>query len=296
MTDADAGGAGAVSGEELERRIRGLGETVVGLSWEPEDRERSLEELFHAADAIGTAAAGWYARKCRWKRRFSLAFRASAIALVSIGGLLPLLNTALGADTSTTLAEWGYVCLAVAGACVGANRFFGVSSSWIRFISAHLKIQHAQETFRFQWGLFRASRAGQATPPEGDVATEAIQRMLRFVELVHTEVERETETWAKEFMSALADLEKLVRSEREGAEPGAVRVTLENAEDVKELRVLVDGVPGPLPAGKRVTVPRVPPGQHSIEAHGVRDGKPVGDAALFTVSSDSIEDVELDLS
>lgn len=284
----------AETAEQLEQRIRGLGQTVLGLSWQPQHRADSLEQLFRAADAIGASAGSWYLSKCRWKRRLSLLLRAEAIALSGGGILIPLVGTAVKASAGFT--SWGYVCFAAAGICVGADRFFGLSSSWIRFITSHMTIERALTTFRFQWALFQAGAASAGAEPGRDETLDALQRILRFVELVNTEVLRETEVWAKEFQSAMADLERMVRTERERAEPGAVRVTIDGAGDVTDVRILVDGVPGPMPAGKRCTLPRVPPGQHSIEVHGRRDGQPVGDAAIFDVTSSGVEDVTLDLS
>ncbi len=297
MSERETEGSATVpsreSEETLRERIKGFGATVLALSWKPEHRARSLEELFRIADAVGSSAVEYYERKSRWKRTRSRFLRTAAIVFGAGGVLVPLVVTAWEANPAR--ASWGYVCFAAAGVSIGADRLYGLSSGWIRFVTSNLTLERALRRFRFEWALLQSHAAEDGVLDAKD-SEEAIQRMLQFVELVDGEILRETEVWAKEFQSSLSELESMVRAERDRSEPGSLRVTVDGAADVTDLRVLVDGVPGPLPAGKRCTIPRVPPGAHSIEVHGRRENQPVGDAAIVHVGPDAIGEVTLDLS
>jgi len=88
----------------------------------------------------------WYEKYRKGKRVASRLFRGLAIAAVAVGTLCPLIDAALKSP-SWAFGQWGYVAFALAAAFVGADKFFGVSSSWMRFMLASLDLDRARKEF-----------------------------------------------------------------------------------------------------------------------------------------------------
>ena len=184
------------------------------------DAEATLAALYRYVEDRATAAADWYLRHKRGKKRWSRGLRVLAIVLAAAGGIQPLVDAA---TPGSGPAEWGYVLLALAAACVGFDRFFGLSSGWMRDILAAQAIQRRLEAFRFEWAAANLRDSGQ--PP---AAPERVRRALalirRFEQEVAGVVERETNDWVLEFQSGLAQLEH--HTGHPPAAPGPTRPAL----------------------------------------------------------------------
>jgi hypothetical protein len=81
-----------------------------------------IEPLFLYLEAHALVAIDWYLEDKRSKARWSRSLRVLTILLTAGGGLVPLLRAS---GVETLRAEWGYVLLALAAACIGLDRFFG---------------------------------------------------------------------------------------------------------------------------------------------------------------------------
>jgi SMODS and SLOG-associating 2TM effector domain 2 len=93
------------------------------------DTGAALTQLSRHAEGRAIEAIDWYLQDKRGKRIWSRGLRLLVILLVTAGGLQPLLDAAAPGPSRTA---WGYVLLAQAAACIGFDRFFGVSSGWMR--------------------------------------------------------------------------------------------------------------------------------------------------------------------
>lgn len=139
--------------------LDGFAQQVAALSWSRDDALRSLALLYEFVSAVAERNIQWYDRKRAGKKRWSSALRACAIAFAAVGSVAPLL-AATGAAFAAGLAQWGYVALAGAGACIGADRAFGFSSGWIRYMITQLALEKALTDFRFSWALEMATLEG----------------------------------------------------------------------------------------------------------------------------------------
>ena len=101
--------------------------TVAMEQWH--DTESALAKLYRYAEGRAIEATDWYLQDKRGKRIWSRGLRLLAILLVTAGALQPLLDAAAPGPSRTA---WGYVLLALAAACIGLDRFFGLSSGWMR--------------------------------------------------------------------------------------------------------------------------------------------------------------------
>jgi hypothetical protein len=247
-----------------------------------------------------------------------MGLRVGAVVLGSIGGLVPLLlATGLfqrGLDASTLSADdrgfreavvsavnglpgaegFGYVAIAVAALLVGADKLLGFSTTWMRFMQTHLRMQKAITIFQYEWAMEVAKYSDQR--PDDIVYELLIGHLKRLVETIETAVEEETKTWVDEFNSRLAQLAKTYERSAEQLRPGTISASVTNAEQADgdiELRVNGRSVGTITTAGRQM--PSMPPGTHTVEALGTVDGAPCADSASVAVVAGSIAPAQLTL-
>ncbi|MEU2825842.1 SLATT domain-containing protein [Streptomyces bacillaris] len=208
-------GAGGSGGRDLTGRPFPLGD------WgEPAER---LDELYRWVESGALATADWYLEDRAWKRRGARALRWGTAAGVVAGAALPLL------DLTGTLggsAGWGYLSLLLGAACMACDRYFGLTSGWIRNLATAQAVQRRLQVLQFDW----ASECVRETlgPTEG-TASEAAERCLgvlrRFSEDITELVRSETADWMVEFRAGPAPMgtQALVSGSAGGrAEQGAL--------------------------------------------------------------------------
>jgi hypothetical protein len=207
----------------------------------------------------------WWARK----------IRLAVIVFTTIGGLIPLIAA------SKVLARWtdgiefsqfGYISLALAGACIGLDRYFGFSSAWIRYLTTATMLQRLLHEFCLDWAILDTCHEGGAP--------EQIEPMLRriqiFVTRVRSELEKETADWAAEYRSNLAEMEKSMREQLEASRPGSVSVTVTNVSKAgpEGVTVFLNGA-----SMQKITTPDcllspVFPGEHVVTIRGTIGNTP----------------------
>ncbi|GFN05015.1 SLATT domain-containing protein [Streptomyces microflavus] len=208
----DGSGAG---GRDLTGRPFPLGD------WgEPAER---LDELYRWAETGALATADWYLKDRVWKRRGARALRLGTAAGVVAGAALPLLDLT---GTLSGSAGWGYLSLLLGAACMACDRYFGLTSGWIRNLATAQAVQRRLQVLQFDW----ASECVRETlgPTEG-TASEAAERCLgvlrRFSEDVTELVRSETADWMVEFRAGPAPMgtQALVSGSAGGrVEPGVL--------------------------------------------------------------------------
>jgi hypothetical protein len=176
------------------------------LKWDPSDVPGSLQKLRDYVEQQADTAGAWYLRHKGTKSWFSRYMRLGVILATSLGALLPI----AGEIWSDRLgwARSGLVpalLVGIAAALLGADRAFGFSTGWIRYITTAAMIRKALEEFRLDWAL-KMSQA--ATPPTNDQVADLVRSAKAFRLAVEGSVLDETRAWAVEFQNALAQLEK----------------------------------------------------------------------------------------
>lgn len=209
------GGGSGAGGRDLTGRPFPLGD------WgEPAER---LDELYRWVEAGALATADWYLTDRAWKRRGARALRLGTALGVVAGAGLPLLDLT---GTLSGSAGWGYLSLLLGAACMGCDRYFGLTSGWIRNLATAQAVQRRLQVLQFDW----ASECVRETlgPTEG-TASEAAERCLgvlrRFSEDITELVRSETADWMVEFRAGPAPMgtQALVSGTAGGrAEPGGV--------------------------------------------------------------------------
>ncbi|MGW6526787.1 SLATT domain-containing protein [Streptomyces venezuelae] len=161
-----------------------------------------LDELYRWVERGALNTAEWYLTDRGRKRRAARLLRVGA-ALGAVGaGVLPLLDLARagGAGTTGGLAGWGFVSLLVGVACVGCDRFFGLTSGWMRDVATAQAVQRRLQVLQFDWA---SESVREVLGPTEGTAGEAAERCLgvlrRFTDDITELVRAETSDWMVEF-------------------------------------------------------------------------------------------------
>ena len=168
---------------------------------EPAER---LDELYRWVESNALRTAEWYLSDRVWKRRCARALRVGTALGVIAGAALPLLDLTGVAEGT---AGWGYLSLLLAAACLACDRYFGLTSGWIRNVATAQAVQRRLQALQFDWA---SESVREVLGPTEGTASEAAERCLgilrRFSEDITELVRAETADWMVEFRSGPAPL------------------------------------------------------------------------------------------
>lgn len=150
--------------------------------------------------AFARGHAMWYRRKKIRVQFLSKALRSAAIGFLATGGLVPLLAQ-VGVPVAPSV---GYILLAIGGSCLLADRIFGVSAAWARYMVAAIDIEALSEAFR-------ASVVAAESSANEDSRAAIIQLCRDFTDNVCIIVNSETKIWVQEFNNSRDELNKLTK-------------------------------------------------------------------------------------
>lgn len=226
-------------------RSKNIHPADLSLKWiTSEERRASIAGLKEYAEREAADAIAWYWRNKAGKSRASKAVRWSAILLTGLAGLFPIAKNAwpgffdsfLGAGLASDLLVSLFAGLAAT--LVALDRFGGFSTGWIRYVRTATELQRLLCEFRMDW----AALESRLRSPDDQMAVEAlIARVKEFVGTVRSTVSQETQQWAAEFESSLAQMEKDAQTQRarleeaetrrrEQTRPGSISLTITNPD------------------------------------------------------------------
>jgi hypothetical protein len=202
-----AGSAGS-SGSGSGARGRGArGRDLTGApfplgDWgEPADR---LDELYRWVEADALRTADWYLGDRVWKRRAARALRVGTAVGALAGAALPLLDLT---GVVHGAAGWGYLSLLLGAASMAFDRYFGLTSGWIRNLATAQAVQRRLQVLQFDWA---SESVREVLGPTEGTASEAAERCLgvlrRFSEDITELVRTETADWMVEFRAGPAPM------------------------------------------------------------------------------------------
>jgi SMODS and SLOG-associating 2TM effector domain 2 len=213
-TTSDSGPTTAGPRPDRRRRRRDLraGPFPTAAMEEWQDTEAALVQLYRYAEGRAIEAIDWYLQDKRSKRIWSRGLRLLAILLVIAGGLQPLLDAAAPGPSRTA---WGYVLLAMAAACIGFDRCFGLTSGWMRSVTTAQALERRLGQLQYDWAAECARSASRTVDPKQVQHRLALLRV--FSDDVAVLLQQETAEWVLEFQSNLLRLER-----SDGPRPGSV--------------------------------------------------------------------------
>lgn len=163
-----------------------------------------LDELYRWVERGALNTAAWYLADRVWKRRGARALRGGAAAGAVVGAALPLLDLT---SVVSGVAPWGYLALLIAVACVAVDRFFGITSGWIRDVATAQAVQRRLQMLQFDWATENVREVlGPAEGTAGEAAERCLAVLRRFSEDVTELMRAETADWMVEFRTGSAPL------------------------------------------------------------------------------------------
>lgn len=193
------------------------------LSWSRSEIRRSLDDMYAWGERLASDAAGWYMTEKRRKARRARALRAVAVVLATLGCAVPIVALAARRPTD---GNWGFLLLALAAGCVAFDKFFGYSSSWLRYMATATSLRTQLVEYQAMWAKEMVAMA--AREPDRTDAVRLIDLVRTFAWNVNDTIRVETEAWLVEFHTRLTELESRMQQSEQGLtrRGGAPGVTL----------------------------------------------------------------------
>lgn len=247
-----------------------------GGSWDAyanKSAEEAITEIYQRATTHSSKARNWYWDSIKGMRWRSWGIRALSFLLLLFGIVLPLI-AAISSDDKTTLSltQIGVVAIAVAGLMQAADKIFGWSSGWLRYMNTVTAMESATRQFELDWADHFLAKSGPLD--DSDKAT-----LFQLAKRLHVEISQlqsdETSKWCAEFNSGLAVLNDLIKSQRESAEKavatmqktqqaGGIEVELVHKATPQAVKLSIDDESAEDFTGTAWSRLRVTPGQHQI--------------------------------
>ncbi|MFG3099678.1 SLATT domain-containing protein [Streptomyces sp. NPDC048182] len=163
-----------------------------------------LDELYRWVERGALETAAWYLADRTGKRRAARLLRAGAAAGAVTGAALPFLDVT---GVVGGVAPWGYLALLFAVACVAVDRYFGLTSGWMRDVATAQAVQRRLQALQFDWASESVREVlGPAEGTAGEAAERCLTVLRRFSEDVTELVRAETADWMGDFGSGPAPL------------------------------------------------------------------------------------------
>lgn len=263
-------------------------------AWDDQNVRESLARAVMRAAAHATSASSWYAG-AKWSKRLGArAFRAASIVLAAVAGVLPMLSQLEGLKATPSILP--SILLTPAAALIAFDRFFGCSTSWMRFTATEMRLLQSRQEFLFEWEAEQASWPGGAPSP--DAVARTLSRCKAFVVAVNTAVLDETSSWVAEFQDTLKSLDETVRASAAAASTGGIVVTVTNgdASDGGAWTLSLDDGSPQSRSGRTAALVGLAPGMHRIRVEGrIGTERRQAEAALV-VAAGTIGSVQMTLS
>jgi hypothetical protein len=203
------------------------------LAWD-EYKNKPLNEalatIYTHAGNSSKEQCTWYWTSIRSKRLSSLGILSFTLVLLIIGTVLPIL-AGLGDKPEVRLrfTQFGVAALAFAGLLQVADRIFGWSSGWLRYIATVTAMENLTRKFELDWGAYILEKG--ATIGDGDTKP-LFDLAKRFEDDISKLQSDETAKWITEFSSSVTLLGDLIKSQREAGEKNveAARANMESQQ------------------------------------------------------------------
>ena len=249
------------------------------------DSFKAIQEHYKTVLAEAHQQKKWYIDKSVNKKKWSKAIRILAIAMIGIGSICPLIE-ATDVIHSFNLGQWGYVGFAIAAIFIGFDRFFGMSSGWIRYRLTIMSIDRTITEFEYSWTT-RMTKLGDRELSDEQLI-ELTTSLQDFVLKITDVIRHETENWAREFETNLAELQRIVKTEVEIRKVGNIELTLTNSEIYGDLIIFLNGSEQKSVKGSKSLISNLNPGAYEVTVQGKHKttGKTIIETEIAQVAAD----------
>lgn len=178
--------------------------------------EAALQSIYERASKTSTTICTWYWLSIKTKRRTSLTVRFLTLSLLIVGTVLPIL-AGLRDNVADRLffTQFGVAALACGGLLQVADRVFGWSSGWLRYITTVTAMESLTRRFELDW-------AGCILNLTGTLNESNVKQLFDFAKRFEEEMlklqSEETDKWVLDFNGGMALLNSLIKSQHESGE------------------------------------------------------------------------------
>jgi hypothetical protein len=256
--------------------------------------DEALESIYAHVSAASSMMRTWYWDSIRTKRRTSLWIRGTAFVLLIFGTTLPIFAAIQETpDVRLKFTQSAVALLAVAGLTQVADRVFGWSNGWTRYMTTVTTMENLTRAFELEWAKYIVSKATPFDP--SDVIT--LFELAKGFEQELTKLQAdETTKWVAEFNTGISLLESLIKTQREETDkkldairttlstqelaakieekaklPGALEVTFTYKAEPIKLRIALDKDAPVEFLGQTWSRLNIPPGQHLLTIQTLSD-------------------------
>nr|WP_294556706.1 SLATT domain-containing protein [uncultured Rhodopila sp.] len=186
------------------------------ITWSQLPPQDGLKSLFEHVMGESRKAQGWYERHKKSPQSWSRLFRAMAIVFGATGGLAPIVSgirlNSITPEIASLISQLGYLLIGIAAGLLAFDRYFGLSSAWLRYVTALTTLQRLEAAFLMRWSDLLLTQPSPSSKEDMQPFLESAREFwLAVIDLVG----KETDTWSREFQAAVTDLERLVKAGRE---------------------------------------------------------------------------------
>lgn len=231
-------------------------------SWDEYNEKQPAEALdliYTHAQANSQKVCSWYWRSIGVKRRTSQVVRIIAVLLLILGTTSPLVAAIREtAQDKLLFTQLGLGALAIAGLLQLADKVFGWSSGWMRYITTVTTMENLTRVFQLEWGKYLISKSGPLSAVDVKALYDLAQKLEQ--ELAKLQ-EEETTKWIAEFNTGISLLDTLIKTQREETNkkldairtsigtqqaeekaklPGALEVTIRHKDAPKNITIALD--------------------------------------------------------
>jgi len=255
--------------------------------------DADLQAIANYLSEKAREASAWYQRAKARKKSISLPIRWGAVGLFAASGFVPIVDSAFPGGIE--LGKLGYVTAALAASLLGLDRYSGLTSGWVRYVTTDLRIQRALADFQMDWVI--ANSCLHDDPEEVRCGQKRLVLLKQFNQKIADLVATETLEWATEFQNALSALERATGERRDAEQPGLIHVKVERgASVVGDVEITLDGHPRERIQRGSVLLRSVPPGTHEIAAVAVdQNGDPCSAVETVNLAAGATVKVTLQL-
>lgn len=238
--------------------------------------DEALPAIYSHAVKIADSMRTWYWKSIMKIRPFSRGIRLVTVIIFIIGTILPILAGLINKPNERLeFTQLGVVALAIAGLLQIADRYFGWSSGWMRYITTVTAMENLTRKFELEWAKYiidKGNAIGNGdTKPLFDIA-------VRFEDEISKMQSDETDKWVVEFNSSNALLGELIKSQREATQEtiknlhaasasqknGSVEVTIIHKAAPIAVNIAIDNEPAQVFVGSSWGKQDLKPGHHTI--------------------------------
>ncbi|MCX6316240.1 MAG: SLATT domain-containing protein [Bacteroidetes bacterium] len=178
--------------------------------WDPKEALSKIQELYASSLKIADDTIAWYRKYRRRKGGWARILRILAIVLMILSTLMPYMSST-NKDWQLTFLYVGYIMAATGAGFMILDRFYGFSSSWIRFVLTGMDLENLRNQFVEKWQI----QLMKNVPLTKESFCLLVDTISTFRSGFEATAKAETVLWAKENIQSMSELSRELKLKSE---------------------------------------------------------------------------------